>query len=188
MEGWELAAGAASPGGAGCQGGGAPGRHLLAVRSLILGTCNLLVIGLPPGWRVLDGSFPPEVDRWHLRGDVSWAVAGRGTWRLVAPAGGGPRAVVDAALHLAPARAGVPDPAADLWRVAASGAAVMAGHPARWALGEVRRGILRRPRSALAVALACPETGRTLRLLLEGAEPAYLRALLDPLAAGLACH
>ncbi|HEY8415115.1 MAG TPA: hypothetical protein VIK99_05015 [Thermaerobacter sp.] len=166
--------------------------HLLAVRSLVFGTCNLLIIGVPEGWKVVDGPFPPEVDRWFVRDGINWAVAGRGHWRLAGPAAGdrGRRPVVDASLELRPAGPGDPpgDPARWLARVSASGTRPMGGHAARWAVGEVRRGIPRRPRPALALAIACAATRRHLRLLLEGSEAGTLQSLLAALDAGIRCH
>ncbi|HEY8394269.1 MAG TPA: hypothetical protein VIK92_05700 [Thermaerobacter sp.] len=166
--------------------------HLLAVRSLVFGTCNLLVIGVPDGWKVVDGPFPPEVDRWFVLDGVNWAVAGRGHWRLAGPVTGerGHRPVVDASLELRPAAPGHPpaDPALSLARVTASGTRPMGEHAARWALGEVRRGFPRRARPALAVTIACEATRRHLRLLLEGPDPGDLESLLPALDAGIRCH
>jgi len=34
--------------------------HVLACKSFIMGTCNLLIVGLPDGWRVQMGPFPPR--------------------------------------------------------------------------------------------------------------------------------
>lgn len=168
--------------------------HLLAVRSLVFGTCNLLVIGVPEGWKVADGPFPPEVDRWFVLDGVSWAVAGRGNWRLAGPVPGegARRPVVDASLELRPAGPDDPpaDPADVLARVAASGTRLMGGHEARWALGEVRRGIPRRAHPALAVTITCGVTRRHLRLLLEAPGPGgfEVEQLLPALEAGIRCH
>lgn len=87
---------------AGAQGAGldAARPHLLAVRSVVFGTCNLLLLGVPAGWRLGDGAFPPEVDRWHVRDGVSWATAGRGHWWLAARTGTGGRAALRAELFL----------------------------------------------------------------------------------------
>ncbi|MFO7172545.1 MAG: hypothetical protein DIU70_006220 [Bacillota bacterium] len=57
--------------------------HLLAARQFLLGTCNLMLLPLPPGWRLVDGPAPPEVDRWLRRDGVAWAVAGRGSYRVL---------------------------------------------------------------------------------------------------------
>ena len=62
--------------------------YLLAVRSVVFGTCNLLLLGVPAGWRLGDGAFPPDVDRWAVRDGISWATAARGHWWLAATAGG----------------------------------------------------------------------------------------------------
>lgn len=170
----------------------APQPHVLACRNLVLGTCNLLVLAVPAGWRVLDGLFPPEVDAWTLHGSVNWATAGQGAWRVAVPPGPGrpAPALVELTLRLTPAAAGAApaDPAGALARTRAAGSLTAAGHPARWALGEVRRGLLRRPRPALAAGVVCPHTRRRLDLLLEGAGPADLQELWSALAAGLACH
>ena len=73
---------------AGGAGAGPPATPppVLAVRSLVFGTCNLVLLGVPAGWRLGTGAFPPEVDRWQVRDGVSWATAGRGHWWLTAGA------------------------------------------------------------------------------------------------------
>lgn len=166
--------------------------HLLAVRSLVFGTCNLLVIGVPEGWRVVDGPFPPEVDRWFVQNGVSWALAGRGNWRMAGPAAGGDtrRAVVDLSLDLRPAGPDVlaEDPAPSLVRAGSSGIWQLDGHTARWARGEVRRGVPRRSRPALAVTIGCPQTRRHLRLICEAAHAGDLETLLPALGSGIRCH
>ncbi|BDG61075.1 hypothetical protein [Caldinitratiruptor microaerophilus] len=170
--------------------------HVLAARSVVFGTCNLVVLPVPEGWRLADGIAPPEVDTWRLRGDVSWATEGRGSYRLVGPERGG---VVEASLRFRPVREGgaagaagaEPAPAGatapgPMARVDLSGDVEVAGHTARWALGVVRRGFPRRLVPALALSYVCNHTGRHVELLLEG--EADLRPWLDTLAAGLRCH
>lgn len=168
--------------------------HVLAARSVVFGTCNLVVLPVPEGWRVADGIAPPEVDGWRLRGDVSWATDGRGSYRLVGPERGG---VVEASLRFRPVREGeLPggagaEPArraarGPMARVDVSGEVEVAGHTARWTLGAVRRGLPRRFVPALALSYVCSQTGRHVELLLEG--EADLRPWLETLASGLRCH
>ena len=60
--------------------------HVLACKSFIMGTCNLLIVGLPAGWRLQRGPFPPEVDHWRDFGGVTWAQVGRGSYQAIGPA------------------------------------------------------------------------------------------------------
>ena len=70
------------------EGGAAVRCHLLAARSVVFGTCNLVLLGVPAGWRLGDGAFPPEVDRWAVRDGISWATAASGHWWLAATSAG----------------------------------------------------------------------------------------------------
>ncbi|HEY8488415.1 MAG TPA: hypothetical protein VIL38_05025 [Thermaerobacter sp.] len=180
--------------------------HLLAVRSVVFGTCNLLLLGVPAGWRLGDGAFPPEVDRWQVRDGISWATAGRGHWWLASRDGAGgdaaPRARVRAELFLsvvpaAPAGrgavgAGTPPAAAQgLRRVAARGALELAGHRGWWAKGAVRRGFPGRWRPARTLVLDCGATGRQLQLRLEaaaGCPEEELETAWQAILAAWRCH
>lgn len=167
--------------------------HLVATRNLLLGTCNLLILPLPEGWRLVDGYSPPEVDRWVKRDGVAWATAGRGSYRVVASSGRPddhrPR-VLSLDVRLAPAgNSGSPEPwGAEPARVREAGSGTLAGHRARWALGEVLRGFPRRLRPALAIRLECPETGRRIDLLFEGEDAALQEEVLAALRQGPVCH
>jgi len=146
------------------------GPHVLACKSFIMGTCNLLIVGLPGGWRVQAGPFPPEVDHWRDFGGVTWALVGRGSYRAygppAAPATGpgspagaspappaaaspgaqAPGRLQAAVLHVRVGRleqgdaAALADARRALHRVHASGEAPFGGHPGTWALGEVAQG------------------------------------------------
>ncbi|MCG0239256.1 MAG: hypothetical protein L6E13_08570 [Firmicutes bacterium] len=167
--------------------------HLVATRHFLLGTCNLVLLPLPPGWRLVDGPVPPEVDRWLRRDGVAWATAGRGSYRVLVPGEGGagrPGQALSLEVRVGPVpglevRVGGRPPLA---RVHAAGSGLLAGHPGTWALGEVGRGFPRRFRPALWVDLECPETERRLSLFAEGAEPAVLERFLAALRAGPLCH
>ncbi|HEX6989571.1 MAG TPA: hypothetical protein VF282_08885 [Bacillota bacterium] len=212
--------------------------HVLACKSFIMGTCNLLIIGLPAGWRLGRGPFPPEVDHWRDFGGVTWAQVGRGSYEAIGPAGGpdrgapgpahgrdlgarepgrearGPgrgagepdrRGIVSAVLRIQIDRwrAGVDRPAGPpagrgdpfearlaLHRVAASGRSTLGGHEGTWALGELSQGFgpWRRPLPALALASACPATGRRVRVVVECPSRAALEAMLEANRACWSCH
>lgn len=173
--------------------------HLLAARSVVFGTCNLVLLGVPAGWRLADGTFPPEVDRWRVREGVSWATAGRGHWWLAARSGtgGGGRAALRAELFLSvapagPASAGAgPGRGYGLRRVDDAGSLELAGHAAWWAAGAVRRGFPGRWRPARALVLECTETRRRLELRLEATpvgDEADLDAAWQALLAQWRCH
>jgi len=181
----------------------APGHEtapqLLACKSFMMGTCNLLVIGLPAGSRVQSGPFPPEVDRWRLRGEVNWATSGRTSFRAFVPSAGGSPARrewlrVDGRVEIEPqgtrASAALADPARVLSSVVRQGEVTLGGHPGRWASGTVRRGSLLRPEAApaLAVSVLCPGTRRRIRIIMEADAESTLEALLPHLEACLACH
>lgn len=179
--------------------------QLLACKSFMMGTCNLLVIGLPAGSRLRRGPFPPEVDRWRVVGDVSWATSGRTSFRawlpgrgpgVAPPAGSAGHAwrLVEGRVEIEPlgtrAAGALEDPARALASVHAQGTAILGGHEGRWAAGAVRRGGLLRPRPgpALAVSLACPGTRRQVRVIMEADAEEPLRTVLGHLEAALACH
>lgn len=166
---------------------------VLACRSLVLGTCNLLVLGLPPGWRLVPAGAPPEVDRWRVLGDVNWALAGRVSFHAWGPGPGGGRSVLAGEVEVAPlgsrAARSLGEVAAPLRRVDAAGERTLGAHPGRWARGAVRRGVGPWGRwvPALAVGVECPRTGRRVRVLVEADRAEVLPEVLDALAEHLRC-
>lgn len=168
-------------------------QHVIACKNFFIGSCNLLIIGLPTGWRLQKGPFPAEVDHWMINGEYCWATVGRGSYRFHAPQPEGRGwQTLDARLHMERSGTGAARslavPAAALATVAESGSMALGGHEARWALGAVRRGLRRAPYAALAVSLECPETRRQVRLIVEGPDPAVLRRALTALSEALICH
>lgn len=171
--------------------------HVLACRSFVMGTCNLVIIGLPAGWPVRSGRFPPEVDHWRPFGEVNWAVAGRGSFRALIPrehAGPSGNRLLEGRVEIeragTRAAAALLQPEGVLGRVSERGETQLGGHPARVARGAVARGLgpWRRWVPAAAVGLACPHTQRNLRILLETESEAALNEALAALTANLACH
>lgn len=167
--------------------------HVLACKSFIMGTCNLLIVGLPRGWRLQTGPFPPEVERWRDFGGVNWALAGRGFYRTFRPGGGrSPAALLRVQVCRLDSREA--DALADARRALAGvdtwGESPFHGHQGSWALGEVHQGFgpWRRPLPALAVGLACPATRRAVRLLVESESRDDLATLLEVNRACWACH
>lgn len=166
---------------------------VVACTSLVMGTCNLVVLGLPAGWRLAPAGSPPEVDRWRVHGDVCWALEGRASFVAWGPHPGGGAARLAGEVEVAPlgsrAARRLADPALALQRVEATGVHERAGHAARWALGAVRRGLgpWTRWAPALALAVACPQTGRQLRVRWEGGEPRLLAAVQEAAGAVFRC-
>lgn len=166
---------------------------VVACTSVVMGTCNLVVLGLPAGWRLAPAGAPPEVDRWRVVGDVCWALEGRASFVAWGPHPAGGTARLAGEVEVAPlgsrAARRLADPAAALHRVEAVGVPELAGHGARWALGAVRRGLgpWTRWAPALALAVACPQTGRQLCVRWEGSEPRVLTAVQEAAAALLRC-
>lgn len=169
----------------------------------MLGTCNLLVFGLPPGWRLLPGAFPPEADRWRVWDDTCWALEGRASFRALPPPtpGTGRPAAVEGRLEvraLPAAAAGTPPgmvttllaPAVALATVEDEGALAVGGHTARFASGTVAVGLgpWRRRRPAWVLTVPCDVTGRVLRLLLSGEQPAPVAEARAAVVAALRCH
>lgn len=163
--------------------------HVLACKSFIMGTCNLLIIGLPAGWRLGNGPFPPEVDRWRPVDGINWALSGRGSFRARRGAEG-----VEIRIHVeqegSRAGAALSDPAGVLSQVGESGEYRLGDHAGRYALGRVDRGLgpWRSSQPALAVSLACPETARVIRLVAAADDEGMLREVLAATAAHLRCH
>ncbi|MFS8570659.1 MAG: hypothetical protein FWJ62_06510 [Thermaerobacter sp.] len=189
--------------------------HVLACKSFIMGTCNLLIVGLPDGWRVQMGPFPPEVDHWQDFGGVTWAQVGRSSYQAV---GSGASALLrvdigrwhgaNGAHGGAGQRIGIGrrsgggrrigagaaagrfdnrfDPRRALHRVHDAGESALGGHPGAWALGEVRRGFGRWGKPVPALALTAA-CPSTGRVIRLLAEGPSRPVLEDVLEANLAC-
>jgi hypothetical protein len=172
--------------------------HLLACNSLVMGTCNILIIGLPLGWRVVGGFARPEVDRWMDYRRARWATAAMAPYKLVEahPEDRSlARAEVDLLVSVSPPR---PLQATNgLAEVADSREEEVYRHDGAWARGAVTRGFLPSRRvPALHLEWSCEYTGRRIRLELAAnlrarqptATGEDLTRLLEAIKQGLQCH
>lgn len=167
--------------------------HLIAVRSLVFGTANLAIIGLPPGWKLQDNIQRPEAERWQLFGDQLWTTEGRADYVLLVPqpAGGAGewrrQGVVPPELSLRIRPPGA-QTRASLPRQHRAGETHVSGHSAAWVVGESPRGLLRRRwLPALSVVWRCEQTRRQLELRALGGTPLHMEQLLAALR-GCRCH
>ncbi|HYG60894.1 MAG TPA: hypothetical protein VD902_22680 [Symbiobacteriaceae bacterium] len=163
------------------------GSQLLAANNMLIGTTNMLVTGLPEGWRLLEGYARPEVDEWTEYRDYRWVSRGQGVYLLVEPHPEQPglvRAEVEFTVSASPTL--VPTPGGEPFAVG--------GHEGFRYQGSVPKGLLpRRIMPALKVEWICPHTRRLLRIMLNGMPPAPLDSvalgrLLSQVAAGVQCH
>lgn len=161
--------------------------QLLAAHNALMGTTNILVIGLPGGWRLLDGYAHPEVDTWSEFRDRRWMSRGQGTYRLAEPHPGQPglvRSEVEFSIYTSPTMT-----------VALGGEPLkICGHTGVCFQGTVPKGLFPRYNvPAITVEWACPETQRLIRLVVNGLPKAMverpaLRRLMDEVLAGVQCH
>ena len=165
--------------------------QLLAVQGFVFGTANIVIVGLPRGWRTTPGWTKPDVTRWQVFGSKSWATEALGTyWILVPPdvgeqGRGAPRR--ERGLRGSSAAGWASLPA--MVRTGRSGEADAAGHAVPWQLGEIQRRLWLRQTQipALTVGWQCQRTQRSLELLFTGGTPTHLAALVPALGA-LRCH
>jgi len=172
--------------------------QLLAANNLLIGTTNLLLIGVPDTWCVAQGHAGPEVERWTQYRDRRWMTLGQAPYRLVDPHPQTPslvRAEVELLVVARPAEAAPSD--GRLLHPGEAGEVELAGHQAHFTYGSVMRGFLRgREVPALQVAWTCPRTCRHILLeysasFVDGgptATLADLAVLLQAQVAGVRCH
>lgn len=172
--------------------------HLLAARHLVLGTTNLLVLSLPPGWHIREGIGAPEVDARTIYAGRAWGTIGRAHYVLWGEAPDAqhapPRLELDLRLQHADSRSGPPEPPI-FTRIETEGETELGGHSARYLLGDIRHGLFgRERRTALWVCAHCDETERWLALTVRAplrragaADPGHLAAMLARLPEAL-CH
>jgi len=67
--------------------GAASTRHVLAANNMLLGTTNLIVLNLPPGWLLRNGIQRPDVDARRVVGRYCWATLGAAHYYLIPPGG-----------------------------------------------------------------------------------------------------
>lgn len=161
--------------------------YVLAAQSFVIGSTNFVLLGLPPGWRALKGPFPPEVDRRVERGDVSWALEGQASFALQGRLGGPEteRALLRLQVYPGPLRR-----ERLLARVEEEEGIMLGGHEGLRRVGFVRKGW--GPWGGFLAAASfetfCPQTGRTLHILLESGTPQVVAALADALSRYWRCH
>jgi hypothetical protein len=160
--------------------------QLLAANNALLGTTNLLITGLPAGWRLLEGYAHPEVDEWTEYREVRWVSRGHGVYRLVEPDPGRPgmvRCEVEFSVSAVPATG----------HGGEGGGPVVCGHQSSVWPGTAKKGLLP-PRNVPALTLewVCSHTRRRLRVVLNllphGGTVADLERLLVSLTDGMRCH
>jgi hypothetical protein len=150
------------------------GEQLLAARNALIGTTNILLIRLPEGWRLIEGYGAPEIDRWTEYREARWMSQGHAVYRLIQPHPGD-RGLVrcEVELSVLASPLGGPAPAAaarhGLAETLGSEVCMVGGHEGFCLHGTVRRGLLpRRTVPALVLEWSCTQTGRSLRVMLNG--------------------
>ncbi len=155
--------------------------HVFAATNFFLGPTNFLVVRVATRWEVRIGRNPSEVDYTTTLEDIRWATEGRATGFLVDPTA---RRAIELEIRAARAAA----PRSPNLPVSEQGACRVGGHPASFAIGEVRQGLTRKRARVLRVSFRCDQTNRSVELRFTGAcEPADLREFLGPLE-GARCH
>ncbi len=173
--------------------------QLLAANNLLIGTTNILLVGVPDTWRVARGHSGPEVERWSEYRTRRWMTLGQGPYRLVDPHPEQP-ALVRAEVELfITARPGEDATVAKhrLTTTGESGVMDLAGHEAHYTYGTVKRGFLRSSEvPALHLAWTCAETSRHLTVEYSAsfqngnvmATTDDLSQLLQALTQAIRCH
>ena len=146
----------------------APNRQVLAANNLLLGTTNLLVLGLPPGWSLRNGLQQPEVDARRVVGSVCWATQGGAHYFLSPP----DSTRVDLWVRVRPR--------APRQGIGIGAPVTVAGHPGVHQMTE-EPGTSER----LLMQWQCPESGRFIELEARGNAP--LEGLFQALQ-GCQCH
>lgn len=170
--------------------------QLLAARNSLMGTTNILLIGLPDNWRLIEGHAQPEVDRWTEYQDRRWMSQGHGLYRLVEPHPahhGLVRCEVELVVTAWPQGKGPGAPA----QLAVTGRQTACGHEASVRSGTLKRGFWPRLTvPAMTAEWSCAQTARQIRLVLQAvpmkngpsASSADLENLLAELVAAVQCH
>lgn len=141
-------------------------RHVLAANNMLLGTSNLVVLSLPPGWLLRNGIQRPEVDARRVVGRYCWATLADAHYYLIPP-GGTSRVDLWVRIRQRAPREIVGPPAA------------IGGHDGIYQLVESAR------ENRLVIQWNCKKSGRFLELESRGTVP------LDPLLQtlqGCQCH
>jgi hypothetical protein len=155
-------------------------REPIAARNLVFGVSNFFVLPVPVPWELVRGPFPPEVDVWTRRGNVSWVTEGRAAYLLHDR---GTKRGVE--LHIDVRRHAPPGP----WRAAGRNSAVIGGHRAGYSVGTLHRGLWPRRRlHRLEAGFVCEPLSRVVTLQLIAAYGQEV--LLDLLRAlgDVQCH
>lgn len=138
--------------------------HLIAARNFLMGVTNFLILPLPNGWRMGQGSSPPEVDSNSRRGDYSWVCSGRASQFLVHEDRG---AALELLVSISKGKGKRFKP--KLSQMRDQGVIPLGGHEASYALGEVEIGFLKKKGAqSLQLALYCDKTNRTIAMEFTG--------------------
>jgi hypothetical protein len=174
--------------------------QLLAARNPLIGTTNILLIGLPDGWRLLEGYGAPEIDLWTEYRERRWMSRGHAVYRLVEPHPGRPglvRCEVELAVEATPLEGTAAGGRTAMAAVGVPVACKVGGHEGKCLYGTVRRGLFpRRTVPALVLEWTCPQTRRRIRIALNAvprraaatAEVADLERVVAALVAAVKCH
>jgi hypothetical protein len=155
--------------------------HVVAATHFVLGPSNFIVMRLPDQWDLRLGRQPMDVDYTFVFEGVRWAQEGRASGLLVDAQA---RRAIE--LSVRTSRGSIPPPKLDESR---PGTCTMGSHPATYALGSARFGLLgTKLYNVLHLSYRCDETQRLidLRFMHRGASE-LLEALVKPLA-GTRCH
>lgn len=143
-------------------------RHVIAASNFFLGTANFLVIELPPGWDLRTGARPPEVDRTHREGGVAWVAEGTSSHLLI-----NEERRLGLLLEVTARPGSGARRRGSLSSPRSQGELSLAGHSARWRLGETRKGLLRTRKTLALLELEfhCDRANRSLSLSVSGEIP-----------------
>ena len=138
--------------------------HLIAASNFLMGVTNFLILPLPKGWRLVQGSSPPEVDSNTQRGDYSWVSSGRASHVLFDEDRG---AGLELLVSISKGKGKEFKP--KLSQMRDQGLIRLGGHEANYALGEVERGFFKKKvAQSLQLALYCDKTNRTIAMEFTG--------------------
>ncbi len=131
--------------------------HVVAATNPIYGAVNFLVLALPPGWRLVAGNIPPDVEKVVKHGRVQWVTIGISRSYAINRSRG---SIVEITVKIREkVRKGVS--LGDEYRVN--------GHSAFYALGEEKIGFIRRRKlDTIVVGFFCDTTNRYLEIKIRG--------------------
>ncbi len=153
--------------------------HVVAAANPLYGAVNFVVLTLPPGWRMVAGNLPPEIERIVTVDGVQWVASGSAT-SYAYNAKEGKMMEIKVRISRKPFK----------WRKGgAPERTVVGGHEASYTLTSETVGLLRKRRlEVLVVRFYCDHTNRHIEIKLRGpVQPSALREALQHLV-GVTCH